>query len=137
MEDVQITSGLSLILDAAKNRVNVVMKGKVDIAETETFFKKIPDVIARWQAGPGKPSFDSIIDCREVELDFRINQMLSITQFHSDLPPFALAKREVLITPDDYRFGLARMYQSLQTTREIFIARSVEEAEDWLNQTDP
>jgi len=120
--------GTEFSIDASQRLVIVTFKGRIDMEEREHIDSLIlahPDF---------DPSFSEIIDCRLVTPgNVSADTVRATSRRESIFNPTAT---RVVVAPQDYVFGLARMGQALaeQTTPNVVVVRTMAEALEVLSK---
>ena len=73
------------------------------------------------------PDFDELIDCTEVTENLVSAGTLSAVRSSSK-------PRRAVVASSAKNYGIARMFQALQTNQKIEVFRTLEEAKEWLGQ---
>lgn len=124
---------LQVQLDDAKARVTLRLSGDVNLREMDAFFTEAEPLMRQWLSRLGTQEFETLVDLSEATLRFKLNDVQHMVFQNESFT--REEKREALVAPSDLLYGLGRIYQALQPSRDIQVFRSLEDAENWLNES--
>jgi len=114
--------GIEYQIDPARRVVFIRCAGRVSISE-------VFQAAGQLRADPNfDPAFNALIDFTELtKVDAAYAEVSQFAKSQNG-SPFSLHARRVVVAPQDFAYGIARMYQALRGEAEFLVVRTHEEA---------
>lgn len=124
---------VSYVLDEETESVGVSLRGRVELEPMAAAYAEIYQASSSWSR------LNELADLRFAET--MAISVQDIRQFGEQVAAnhakLGLAGRKVLVTPDDYVFGLGRIFSThagFNNPLEVTVVRTIDEAAEWLDR---